>query len=238
MVPTTSAEQEDALLGEKENKAQRVYRVLREAIVAGEYSPGYRLVLSRLADEYDVSPVPVREAVRRLEAQGLVSYTRNVGFEVTGVNQGDYVDAMQTLAYLEGAATSLAAPFITADDLEQAQELNDQMRAIREHPDPVRFTELNGRFHLLLCSKCPNSHLLGLVQVEWGNLARIRRSTFTYVPDRAKASVDEHQDLLTMLRRGDDPADIEIAFRNHTLRTMNLFLERQKAGQISRSSTM
>ncbi|MDO5697578.1 MAG: GntR family transcriptional regulator [Dermatophilus congolensis] len=218
-----------------ENKAQRVYRMLREAIIAGEYSPGYRLVLSRLAEDFAVSPVPVREAVRRLEAQGLVSYTRNVGFEVTGVDQNDYADAMQTLAYLEGAATSLAAPLITAAQLDEAQELNDQMRTIGRSPDPVQFTELNGRFHVLLCSQCPNLHLLELVKREWGNLSRIRRSTFTYIPDRAAQSVVEHENLINMLRRGDDPAEIEMAFRNHTLRTMNIFLERRNARESSGS---
>lgn len=214
-----------------ENKSQRVYRMLREAIISGDYSPGFRLVLSRLAEEYDVSTVPVREAVRQLEAQGLVSHERNVGFTVTGVNAKDYADAMETLAFLEGAATRLAVPFIDSNDLAEAQDLNEQMRAMRDRPNPGRFTDLNGRFHMLLCRPCPNRHLFDLVQREWGNLSRIRRSTFTYVPDRARTSVEEHDDLIRMIARGEEPAVIEQAFREHTLRTMNLFLERRKAAE-------
>lgn len=210
-----------------------MFRRLREAIVAGEYSPGYRLVLSRLAEEYDVSPVPVREAVRQLESLGLVSHTRNVGFEVTGVNREDYADAMQTLACLEGAATSLAAPLINDSMLVEAQHLNDEMRAMRDRPDPVRFTELNSRFHLLLCRPCPNRHLLDLVEREWGNLGRIRRSTFAYIPERVRVSVDEHQKIIEMIRDEVAPVDIEFAVRDHTLRTRDLFLERKaKNGEI------
>lgn len=217
-----------------ENKSERVYRMLRDAILAGDYGPGYRLVLARVAEDFDVSPVPVREAVRRLEAQGLVRHTRNVGFEVAGVDRHDYADSMQTLAFLEGAATRLALDHVTPETLDEADALNREMRAMSEHPDPVRFTLLNQRFHLLLCTPCPNKHLLGLVEREWAVLGRIRRSTFTYVPDRARTSVDEHDALVRMIRDGADPGEIELAFRAHTLRTMTLFLERRGAGGVSR----
>lgn len=228
--PRTAEAVEGAPAGQGENKAERVYRSLRDAIVDGHYSPGYRLVLSRLAEEYAVSPVPVREAVRRLEAQGLVRHTRNVGFEVAGVDPQDYADAMETLAYLEGAATRLALDHVTPGLLAEAEAVNAEMRAMSHAPDPVRFTELNRRFHLLLCMPCPNRHLLGLVEQEWDVLARIRRSTFTYVPDRARTSVEEHDALVRMIREGADPDEIELAFRRHTLRTMTLFLERLHSG--------
>lgn len=228
-VTLQSADAVDAHAGE--NKSQRVYRKLRDAILAGEFSPGYRLVLSRLAEEYDVSPVPVREAVRRLEAQGLVSHTRNVGFEVTGVNPQDYGAAMQTLAYLEGAATSLSAPYVSADVIGAARAVNEEMRAVtRGEIEPVRLTELNSRFHQILCSACPNGHLLDLLGREWANLSRIRRSTFTYIPERAQVSVEEHDQILALLAAGADSREIEMATREHTLRTMYLFLERKNSG--------
>lgn len=213
-----------------ENKSQRVYRMLRDAILAGEFSPGYRLVLSRLAEDYDVSPVPVREAVRRLEAEGLVSHTRNVGFEVSGVDPQDYGAAMETLAYLEGAATALSAPYISADTIEAARAVNEEMRAVAEAGiEPVRLTELNSRFHHLLCSACPNAHLLDLLGREWANLSRIRRSTFTYIPERARASVAEHDAILDLLAARGDVHEIEMTTRAHTLRTMYLFLERKSS---------
>ncbi|MEG2577897.1 MAG: GntR family transcriptional regulator, partial [Glutamicibacter sp.] len=61
------------------SKSEAAYQLVSERIVNGAYSPGYRLVLGTIADELGCSVVPVREAIRRLEAEGLVHFTRNVG---------------------------------------------------------------------------------------------------------------------------------------------------------------
>ena len=103
------------------SKSEMVHAQLRERILRGDYAPGTRLVLSRMASDFGVSPVPVREAVRRLEAEGLVRFTRNVGAEVLGMNTREYAEAMETVAHLEGAATALAAPLISRVDLARAR---------------------------------------------------------------------------------------------------------------------
>src|SRR5690606_7336527 len=82
---------------------QTAYGFLRERIAGRELSPGYRLVLQSIADELDMSVVPVREAIRRLEAEGLVTYERNVGARVAMIDEHGYVDAMQALGVVEGA---------------------------------------------------------------------------------------------------------------------------------------
>lgn len=217
------------------SKSEMVYRRLRERILSGEYGAGYRLVLDKIAREVDVSPVPVREAVRRLEAEGLVTFTRNVGAEVAGVNARDYTNAMQTLAYLEGAATSLAAPHLSEEDLAEATEINDEMRALHEGDfDPVRFTELNERFHRVLCGPCPNDHLLDLVNREWQRMAMIRRTSFSRLPSRPATSVAEHDALLGLMRNGGSLDEIERAARAHKLRTMTEFLSQEAAGAPTR----
>ena len=78
----------------------------------GTYSPGYRLVLAKIAEDLGVSVVPVREAIRRLEAEGLVKFERNVGATVSGIDPTEYLYTMQTLSIVEGAATALSAPLI------------------------------------------------------------------------------------------------------------------------------
>ena len=140
--------------------------------------------------------MPVREAVRLLEAEGLVRFTRNVGAEVLGMNTREYAEAMETVAHLEGAATALAAPLLSRVDLARARELNEQMRECRRALDPVRFTALNLAFHRVLCAQCPNGHLSELLEREWERLGQVRRSTFFFVPDRPNASVQEHDALL------------------------------------------
>lgn len=208
------------------SKSETVYRQLRERILSGRYSAGYRLVLDQLAREFTVSAVPVREAVRRLEAEGLVTFTQNVGAEVTGIDTADYTDTMQVLAYLEGAATALAAPLLDTARLDEAAALNERMRSLYGADfDPVRFTELNERFHRLLCAPCPNRHLLDLLDREWQRMALIRRSTFSFVPARPAASLDEHEHILALLRGGAPAEEIERTTRAHILRTMEAYLD-------------
>lgn len=208
------------------SKSERVYQHLREEILTGAYPEGYRIVLDKVARELDVSPVPVREAVRRLEAEGLVVFTRNVGAQVVGIDAGDYADVMQTLAYLEGAATSLAGPHLEPEHLAEATRLNTEMRLLATAPDfdAVQFTTLNERFHRVLCEPCPNKHLLELVHREWQRMAMIRRSSFGRLPSRPATSVAEHENLLELLREGAAADDIERIARAHKLRTMKEFL--------------
>lgn len=207
------------------SKSEKVYRELHARILSGRYASGYRLVLDQIARELGTSPVPVREAVRRLEAEGLVTFTRNVGAEVAGINTSDYANAMQTLAYLEGAATSLAAPHVTADQLADAASFNAEMRRMcEEELDPVRFTELNHHFHWVLCESCPNRHLLDLVHREWQRMSGIRRSSFTFVPGRTMSSVDEHDRIIALIRAEASQQEIERVSRDHKLRTMTEYL--------------
>jgi len=217
------------------SKSERVYRHLHEMIVSGQYGAGYRLVLDKIAREMDVSPVPVREAVRRLEAEGLVTFTRNVGAEVAGVNAHEYANAMQTLAYLEGAATSLSMPHLSESDLSEATQINEEMRALRDGDfDPVAFTALNERFHRVLCSRCPNDHLLDLVHREWQRMAMIRRTSFSRLPSRPATSIAEHDNLLSLMKDGGTLDEIERAARAHKLRTMNEFLQSEAATAVAR----
>ncbi|MDL9980159.1 GntR family transcriptional regulator [Microbacterium sp. ASV49] len=206
------------------SKSERAYVWIRERIARGEYGAGYRLVLGPIAESLDMSVVPVREAIRRLEAEGLVTFERNVGARVAVVDESEYVFTMQTLGLVEGAATALSAPHLTAADLERAQEVNDRMQRLLEHFDPHVFTQLNQQFHSVLYEPCPNPHILDLVHRGWGRLSSLRDSTFAFVPGRAHHSVEEHTEILDLIRTGADPLEIELAARNHRWRTMDAFI--------------
>lgn len=205
------------------SKSQRTYEWLRERIAAQEFVPGYRLVLGAIAEELGVSVVPVREAVRRLEAEGLVEFEKNVGARVAMIDEADYLNSMETLGVLEGTATALSLPHLGAEELAEAQRINDRMRELLDDFDPVRFTTLNHEFHDLLHLHCPNPHLGELVQREWTRLSRLRRSTFAFVPDRAPASVAEHDEILRLIRTDADPLDVELAVRRHRWRTIEAY---------------
>ena len=209
------------------SKSQLAYEWLRERIVSHRFTPGYRLVLSQIAGELGVSAVPVREAIRRLEAEGLVTFVKNVGAQVALVDEGEYVTTMQTLAVVEGAATGFSAPLLTAGDLAEARAVNERMRECLEHFDPRRFTELNERFHEVLFTRCPNEHITDLVRRGWSRMRMLRNSTFSFVPGRAVDSVREHDQLVELIERGTDPVEVELAARRHRTATLDAFLHYQ-----------
>ncbi|WP_312170063.1 GntR family transcriptional regulator [Microbacterium sp.] len=207
------------------SKSERAYTWIRARIAGHTFGPGYRLVLGSLAEELGMSVVPVREAIRRLEAEGLVTFERNVGARVTLVDESEYAHTMQTLGLVEGAATALSAPLLDASALDAAEAVNERMTRMLDHLDAHAFTELNRQFHSLLFGPCPNPHLLDLVHRGWSRLSGIRDSTFAYVPGRARHSVEEHTQILELIRAGADPLEIELAARNHRWRTRDAFLD-------------
>jgi DNA-binding GntR family transcriptional regulator len=209
------------------SKAQRAHRWIKEGIATGRFTPGYRLVLSSIAASLEMSVVPVREAIRRLEAEGLVTFERNVGARVAMVDESSYRLSMEALGILEGAATALAAPHLTPQGLAAARELNDRLAASLEDFDPHSFTELNHAFHQALFDPCPNVRLIELVNAEWERLGHVRDSTFAFVPGRARESVAEHERILEMIEAGAPPEQVEAAARRHRTNTLQSYLENQ-----------
>ncbi|WP_432542413.1 GntR family transcriptional regulator [Kineococcus sp. SYSU DK002] len=214
--------------GAATSKVEQAYELIRERIVSGRYTPGYRLVLGALARELGSSPVPVREAIRRLEAESLVAFERNVGATVRGLDPVEYRWTMETLAVVEGAAVGQALPLLTAADLAEARRLNDLMRAELDQPagefDTQRFSQLNQRLHRTLAAPCPNPHLLELVDRGWHRLATLRTSVFSLVPDRTHQSVAEHDALLDLIAAGADALTVEAAAREHRAATLRAVL--------------
>lgn len=210
------------------SKSERAYILIKTKITDGTFGPGYRLVLGAIAKELDVSVVPVREAIRRLEAEGLVTFTTNVGAQVVATDAREYQFTMETLALVEGMATAMAAPNVKPSDIALARKINAEMRECLEHFEPTRFTELNHEFHAVIFEHCANLHILDLVHRGWNRLSTIRESSFIYVPGRAKESVDEHERLLDLIESKADPVEIELAARNHRLSTLHQFLASKK----------
>lgn len=211
------------------SKSQLAYDFVKSHIEDSSYTPGYRLVLGAIAGELGVSVVPVREAIRRLEAEGLVQFERNVGAQVAMVDPREYEVTMQTLSLVEGWATAASAPFMTPDDVARARAINDALAESLHHFDPVSFTALNLDFHAMLFEHCPNPHIRDLVDRGWARLRVLRESTFSFVPGRARESVAEHEAILALIEGGADPLELELTARNHRLGTLKAFLRHQRS---------
>lgn len=213
------------------SKSQRAYAWIRDRIVNQEFSAGYRLVLGSLAKDLDMSVVPVREAIRQLEAEGLIHFERNVGARVAMVDDSQYRFSMQALSIMEGAAVALAARALSVSDIREARAINQQMIETLDHFDPHRFTALNRQFHSALYSKSANHRMRDLVDAEWGRLGHLRVSTFSFVPGRAHESVQEHEDILRMIEASAPLTDIELAVRRHRATTLDAYMTHEHADE-------
>jgi DNA-binding GntR family transcriptional regulator len=210
-----------------ESKTDQAYRFIKERIENGRYSPGYRIVLDVIAKEVGTSTVPVREAIRLLEAEQLVTLERNVGAQVAFMHEEEYLYTMQTLAVVEGAAIALSIELIDTERIARARAVNEQLSEAVAAFDPHRITELNREFHAVLFEVCPNPHVLDLVHRGWRRLALLRDSVFGFVPGRAQQSVEEHESLLVLLESGAPALEVELAARQHRSNTLDAVLTYQ-----------
>ena len=205
------------------NKQEQAYAALRERILSGSYSPGYRLVIDALAEELGVSALPIREAIRRLEAEGLVVFRPNAGAQVAPADPALFEDMMVGLAVLEGYATVLAAPEFEPSDIESLKGINARMVACIDRLDALGFGKANREFHLLVYGRCPNPYIVELLKDTERRLDAIRRTVFTHIPYRGRASVEEHAEIIELIESDASPRKIEEAARKHKLETVNAF---------------
>ncbi|MBB5628377.1 GntR family transcriptional regulator [Sphaerisporangium krabiense] len=203
----------------KESKAELSYELLRSRILDGTYGPGYRLVMDQLARETGVSTIPLREAVRRLQSEGLVEVVRNIGARVAAFDAAQVEHTLNILARLEGYATAISAPLMKPRHIEASREINLRMAAALEEFDPASFTALNRQFHFSIYEHCPDNHLCVLLESQWARLDHMRRSTFTYVPGRARRSVAEHDHMLDLIAMGAEAVEIERVACAHKIAT-------------------
>lgn len=204
-------------------KQERAYRTIRERILSGVYGPGHRVVIGSLAAELGVSALPVREAIRRLEAEGLVVFRPNAGAHVAPADPALFDEEMTVLAVLEGYATALAAPRLGDTAIARLSAITDSMEAAIARGDPLAFGRLNQEFHAVLYEHCPNAALVELLRDAGRRLDAIRRTVFVQIPYREAESVAEHRRLIALLASGAPPTEIEAAAREHKLGTVESF---------------
>jgi DNA-binding GntR family transcriptional regulator len=204
------------------NKQERTYTVLRDRIHAGAFAPRARLNIDALARELGVSAIPVREALRRLEAEGWVKFQPNVGAIVAPVDATAWEQQMVAVAILEGAATADAAAHLGPADLIEIKGLAAEMERVAAEGDPAAFSRLNRHLHAVIIGHCANEYLVELLEQTNRRLDRIRDTMFAYLPDRAKAATGEHARLIELIESGDG-AEIERYARWHKLQTVEAY---------------
>lgn len=209
-----------------ENKQERTYTILRKRIIDGTYASGYRLNIDALARELGVSKVPIREALRRLEAEGWVISNRNTSPQVAQIDLSQWEASMTILALLEGYATALAAEHLDETDYLKLWQINADMQQALHDFDVPAFNRLNRVFHTTIYARCPNTALIELLQQTWDKLDTIRSSAFLFLPERGRASVNEHMQIIQLCEQHAPFDAIEQEARRHKLHTREAYQQR------------
>lgn len=208
------------------NKRQYAYKVIRTRIVDGTYSPGQRIVINQIAKEVGSSHIPVREAIHQLESEQLLEFRPNVGAIVKGIDNRLYQESLEVLALLEGYATSISATNITAHGLSKLKEINLEMQTMLENYELDKLGALNREFHFHIYSFCPNQLLIKNIEETWGRLDIVRQAGFTFYPKRTPQSIEEHAYLIKLMESNASSLQIEEYARNHKLKTLEAFKQR------------
>jgi DNA-binding GntR family transcriptional regulator len=195
----------------------RVYEQVRDAICSGALPPGQKLVIDGLARDMGVSITPVREALGRLQREGLVTDAPYSGVRVSDLSLTELRELYTIRGALEGLAVRMAAERLTAEDLAAIRDELTALEAATARGDVSAFREHNVRFHDAILAGCRSAPLLEMIAQVTRNTERYRRTGNIVLGQPYLDAVEaEHQRLMTLLeqRRGEDA---EALARNHAL---------------------
>lgn len=192
-----------------------IFHILREGIISAKLPGGTQLKQDEISAALSVSHIPVREALRRLEAQGLVRIHPNRGAAVTELTRSELLDMMEVRATLSVMLLKNSAPMLTTADFDALEEVVKQQRETANE-DLVRSEELNYRFHEILTSHAANSMANFLLELVHANIDRYLRASFYGTPQTREVSINEHEAIIMTCREGDFEAAGNL-LRDHIL---------------------
>lgn len=195
-------------------------RRLREEILSGELPPGQRIVQDAVAARYGSSRIPIREALRVLASEGLVTIQPDVGARVTTMNSQDLDEVFLLREHLEPLAVRESGRHIGPEDLRRAREILEESEQHANSADVERYLELDHNFHTLLMSASNRPRLQKMVESLTNSARQYRRSYLLHEPLTAsyEISVAEHRLILDALERN-EPEDAAIISLVHIRRT-------------------
>lgn len=187
------------------------YERLIAEIRTGQLTPGDRLTETDLATRLGISRTPVREAIRALEADGLVDHQPRAGARIRKLDYAEVTELYEMRVVLEGTAARFAARAAYDSELAELEEITEDMAAA--HDDPERIYHANRHFHSVLLNAARNRFLIRSVEAVQKTLLILGRSTLEEA-DRARGAISEHRAILSALRAHDGDA-AEAAMRTH-----------------------
>lgn len=196
---------------EYRSKNQLVEALIREAIVRGEIQPGERLLQEELAKKLGTSATPIREALRRLEAQGIVTHETNKGVRVAEIKPEDAAEVYLIRGALESLAIEVATEKLRAEDLDRLEAIQDEIEARTGRQELQELRRLNHEFHFAIYHATKLNKLENMIAILW---TMYPWDTLYVIPGRAQVSAGEHREILQALRQK-APAAAGRAMKEH-----------------------
>jgi len=184
-----------------------VFRVLRSGIITGEIPGGTQLKQDEISAALNVSHIPVREALRRLESLGLVTIHPNRGASVASLSRSTLLDMMEVRATLSVMTYKNGAPLLTSEEF---AELDAILEAQRHETDLFKTEELNYHFHDLLGKHADNSVANLFMSLIHDNIDRYLRKNFYSTEETRAPSIAQHEKILALTKAGkyDEAAEL------------------------------
>ncbi len=193
------------------SRAEFVHAILGGAILAGKFSGGERVREEEVADVLGVSRTPVREALRRLESQGLLEPRAGRGLCVVALSHQQVLELYEMREVLEGAAARLAARHASASEISLLENLVDACTAAEDDPD--RLASVNRVLHHAIYDASHNRYLLSALRGVYDSMALLGATTFT-VTGRSTTANQEHRAIVQAIADR-TPEAAEKAARSH-----------------------
>lgn len=203
----------------------RVFQKIREDILNGTYKENDELRENNIGKELGVSRTPVREALRQLELEGLVTIVPNKGAYVTGFSKKDVQDIFLIRMTLEGLCARLAAEYITQQQLDELEEilLLSEFYVKKESSGNMQLDELDERFHGILY-EAASSRFLAKILRDFHKYVKSVRGNVSDTPERMRKSIREHKQIFRAIREGDKDTAEQLA-NEHILHVMQYINE-------------
>ncbi len=206
----------------KKSKVDLVYEYLFNELAQLNYRSGDKLVISQIAAACNVSEIPVREALRRLESNGYVRIVPNQGAVAVGLEKSTIADIVQIKGVLEGFATRLSIDYLSANDLERLHQINEELRAAVEAGNVGRVSDLNMQFHMSIYERIPQAELTSMITDLWRKWS-VTKKIFSVSPSIRDQSYDEHEQILALIRSR-NYAEVEQYVREHKFKAMHSWM--------------
>ena len=198
--------------------SELAYESIKAQILSCKIRPGERINIDQYSENLGVSTTPVREALSKLQQEGLVQYIPRTGWKISRISKQEFRKLQEVKSLLEITLAERALPFIKPNDIPQMILLNNEMRELFKpcaggKPDLERLLEANDRFHMYIFKFYDNDIMIEILQQTWNNL-RYARLIWISSEEFLNNFYEEHNEIIAAIKDRNGAA-LRDAVENH-----------------------